>query len=500
MVGVSGWLAGSPAASWRVPEAPSYEQLLVVVGELAARSDEQAAVIVSQAAVIEALRVQVAELQARLGQSSRNSSVPPSADGLAKPAPKSRRSRTGRKPGGQPGHPGQTLRQVAVPDEVVVHEPVCCGGCGAGLADARRSGCSRRQVFDLPPVTVRVTEHQLIERTCGGCGTATRAQPPAGVAAAPVSYGPRIAAVIVYLYVGQFLSQQRTADALGELFGVPLSPGTVAKMTERAAATLTDSGLLELIAGRIARAPVAHFDETGLRVAGALHWVHSASTDKYSLITCHRRRGVLAMQAAGVLPHFTGVAVHDAWAPYDTYTDATHALCGAHVLRELTAVIDLAPVGPFCWAQQAHDALLDLKTLTDTAADAGLASCEPKALAHHTRLLRSAANIGVSQNRHRTGKLIKKHHALASRLLARQDDYLRFTTDLTVPMDNNAAEREIRMIKVRQKVSGCLRTLSGAEAFCALRSYLATARKHDTHFFDALTQLAQGQPWQPAAA
>lgn len=473
-----------------MPEAPSYEQLLVVVGE-------QAALIVGQAGVIEGLRVQVVELQARLGQSSRNSSVPPSADGLAKPAPKSRRTRTGRKPGGQAGHPGQTLRQVVSPDEVVVHEPACCAGCGGGLGGARRTGMVRRQVFDLPPVTVRVTEHQLVERTCG-CGTATRAQAPVGVPAAPVSYGPRIAAVIVYLYVGQFLSQQRTADALGELFGVPLSPGTVGKMTERAAGTLTGSGLLEVIADRIVASPVAHFDETGLRVAGALHWVHSASTDKYSLIICHRRRGVIAMDAAGVLPRFTGTAVHDAWAPYDTYTDATHALCGAHVLRELTAVMDLAPPGQFCWARQAHDALLDLKTLADTAVDAAMSSCEPQALAHHTRLLRSAANIGVSQNSHRTGKLVKKHHALAGRLLARQDDYLRFTTDLTVPMDNNAAEREIRMIKVRQKVSGCLRTLTGAEAFCALRSYLATARKHDTHFFDALTQLAQGQPWQPA--
>ncbi len=271
-------------------------------------------------------------------------------------------------------------------------------------------------------------------------------------------------------------------------------------MTERAAATLTGSGLLALIADRIAASPVAHFDETGLRVAGRLHWVHSASTGRYCLITCHPKRGITAMADAGVLPRFTGIAVHDAWAPYDTYTGATHALCGAHVLRELTAVMDLAPAGQFCWARQAHDALLELKSLADTAADAGLSSCQPQALAHHTRLLRSAANIGVSQNRHRTGKLVKKHHALASRLLARQDDYLRFTTDFAVPMDNNAAEREIRMIKVRRKVSGCLRTLTGAQAFCALRSYLATARKHGTHFFDALTQLAQGQPWQPAAA
>ncbi len=201
------------------------------------------------------------------------------------------------------------------------------------------------------------------------------------------------------------------------------------------------------------------------------------------------------MNAAGVLPGFTGTAVHDAWAPYDTYTAATHALCGAHVLRELTAVIDTSPTGAYCWARQAHDALLALAALVDDATAAGRTTLDHVALDRHTRLLRSAANVGVTENRHRVGKLTKKHHALARRLRDRHGDYLRFTTDFAVPMDNNAAEREIRMIKVRQKVSGCLRTLHGAEAFCAIRSYLATARKHGTHFFDALTMLAEGNPW-----
>ena len=284
-----------------MPDVPTYAELVAVVQELRVE--------------VATLRAENAELKARLGQNPRNSSRPPSTEGLAKPAPKSLRRCGERKPGGQAGHPGSTLSQVSTPDEVIVHEPSACHGCGAGLAGAREAGTVRRQVFDIPPVSVRVVEHQLVCRECV-CGLRTRADAPAGVDAA-VQYGPRIAAIVVYLYVGQLLSKKRTAQALAELFGTPLSDGTVAAMTGRAADGLT--GFLELVGDRIAAAPVAHFDETGLRVDGWLRWVHSASTGKYSLITVHDKRGTLAMDAAGVLPRFTGVAVHDAWAPYDTY-------------------------------------------------------------------------------------------------------------------------------------------------------------------------------------
>ncbi|MGH3329434.1 MAG: IS66 family transposase [Streptomycetales bacterium] len=249
---------------------------------------------------------------------------------------------------------------------------------------------------------------------------------------------------------------------------------------------------------QIAKAPVANFDETGFRVATKLHWVHSASTGKYSLITVHPKRGTAAMNAAGVLPTFTGIAVHDAWAPYDTYTRAGHALCGAHVLRELTAAVDVAPAGAYCWARQAHDALGELKKLVDDAVEAGRGGVDPAVLAEQTHLLRCAANIGVTENRHRGTELAKKHHALARRLLDRQADYPRFTVDFRVSFDNNAAEREIRMIKVRQKVSGCLRTPKSAEAFCAIRSYLPTAAKHGIGFLESLTMLTEPRPWLPA--
>jgi transposase len=466
--------------------------------------DELAALVASQAAVIEQLRVEVAvlraenaELRRQVGQNSRNSSLPPSSDGLAKPSPKSLRRKGGRKPGGQKGHPGSTLAQIDSPDEVVRHEPAQCGGCGHDLADAVEVGTERRQVFDLPPITAHVIEHQVVTRLCA-CGAMTCGRAPTGVTAA-VQYGPQLAAVVVYLYVGQFLSRGRTAQALDELFGVRLSSGTVSSMTRRAAAGLT--GFLELVCGRLTQADVAHFDETGFRVEGKLHWVHSASTDRYSLIYVHDKRGRVAMDAAGVLPSFTGIAVHDAWAPYDCYPAATHALCNAHLLRELIAVTEThaetTSKGSWCWAQQVLDALLELKTHVEHAAAASHIVVDPAVLAIHTGRIHSAATIGAAPTHGPSSKIEAKQRALARRILHRQADYLRFTVDFRVPFDNNAAEREIRMIRLREKISGCMRTLAGARDFAAIRSYLATAAKHGLKFLHVLANWSRATPGCP---
>jgi transposase len=397
--------------------------------------------------MVEALRAEVAELRRQLGQNSQNSSRPPSTDSpFDKPAPKSLRRKSGRKPGGQDGHPGATLSRVAAPDETVRHEPVACAGCGAQLAGAPQVGVDARQVFDLPPITVRVIEHQLIARRCS-CGATTGGVAPDGVGA-PVQYGPRITALIVYLYVGQFLSKKRTAQALAELFGTPISEGTVAAMSRRAADGLGE--FTELVRGRIAAAPVAGFDETGLRVDDALHWVHCARTGKYTLITCHRRRGRAGIDGCGVLAGFRGVAVHDAWAPYDTYIDVEHQLCCAHALRELAGVADTAPAGTdWCWADQAADALVAIQQLVTDTVTAGADTLDPDALAEQAHRYRSAVQIAITQTAARSDKMMKKHNALARRLADRQDDYLRFTTDWRIPADNNGSERDIRMIKLR---------------------------------------------------
>jgi len=468
----------------------------VVSADRRSSYEELAAENAELRAVVEVLRAEVAELKRQLGQNSRNSSKPPASDSpFDKPAPRSLRRKSGRRPGGQQGHPGSTLAQVADPDERLRHEPGPCVGCGVDLADAPEVGLERRQVFDLPPMRVRVTEHQLIARRCE-CGVTTCGAAPEGVVA-PVQYGPRITAIILYLYVGQFLSKKRTAAALAELFGTPVSEGTVATMTKRAADGLDE--FLGHVTDRVAEAGVAGFDETGLRVAGTLHWVHCARTGKYTLITCHAKRGRKGIDDAGVLGRFHGVAVHDAWAPYDTYHDVEHQLCCAHALRELTGVADTAPLdGDWCWASQAGDALVAMQHLVTEASAAGAEAVDTDALDQQIQLYRSAAQIGRTQTAARCDKMMKKHNALARRLLDRQDDYLRFTTDWRIPPDNNGSERDIRMIKLRQKVSGCLRTLTGAKQFCAIRSYLSTAAKHGRNLFDTLVMLAEGQPWLPA--
>ncbi len=478
--------------------APPYEVLAALVASLrhelagAAGALEQARAELAQA------RERITELEARLRQNPRNSSRPPSSEGLAKPAPKPRslRKKSGRRPGGQDGHNGTTLAQVARPDREIRHEPGCCGRCGAGLAGRPVTGVERRQVFDLQPVRTEATEHQLIERECG-CGQRTKAAAPPG-AEAPVQNGPRIAAVIVYLYAGQFLSKERTTLALAELFGIPCSSGTVAALTARAAGRL--DGFAEHVREQIAASGAAGFDETGFRVEGRLAWVHCARTGKYTLLMVHPRRGRQAIEAMGILPRFAGVAIHDAWAPYDTYTSPDHQLCCSHALRELQAVTDAAPGGKWCWAAQAAEALTAMQDLVREAISHGHGAVDQDTLAGHVRLFRSAALIGASQTAARSGPLTKKHNALARRLLDRQDDYLRFTRDFRAPPDNNGTERDIRMAKLKQKVSGCLRTMTGARQFCAIRSYLSTAAKHGLSFFDALVMLTKGEPWMPAVA
>ena len=242
---------------------------------------------------------------------------------------------------------------------------------------------------------------------------------------------------------------------------------------------------------------VAGFDETGFRVEGRLAWVHCARTDKYTLLMVHAKRGRQAMEAMDILPRFAGVAVHDAWAPYDTCTAPDHQLCCAHALRELQAVTDAAPRGQWCWAAQAAEALTAMQQLVSEAIGHRRDVVDLAALAAQVRLFRSAALIGASQTAARSGPLMKTHNALARRLLDRQDDYLRFTVDFRAPPDNNGTERDIRMAKLKQKVSGCLRTMTGARQFCAIRTYLSTAAKHGLSFFDALVMLANGDPWMP---
>jgi transposase len=452
--------------------------------ELSAARDE----IARLAASVEQLTEVVAELQRRLGQDSSNSSRPPSSEGLGKkPVPP--RTRGGRR-GKQPGSPGQHLAQVADPDEVVDHSPSACEGCGGGLDDATVVGVARRQVFDLPEVRAHVVEHRAQRRRCG-CGHVTAgAFPPE--ATAPACYGPGVRAAMVYLQVAQHLPVARAAQLLGDLLGIPVATGTAAGAVGQAAAKVAPS--VEVIRRLLAAADVAHFDETGARVAGRLHWVHVASTAMLTLLFVHPKRGTAAMDAAGVLPDFAGTAVHDCWSPYWSYA-TDHALCGAHLLRELTAAAETGDDQD--WANHLIDTLVGAKGWADDARTAGRDRIDPALLAALAARYDGHLTQGRDANPRGPGRRRTKAQALIDRLDQRRDQVLRFTVDLAVPFDNNQAERDVRMVKLQQKISGSWRTLAGAEAFCAVRSYICTARKHGVHVYGVLRDAMTGDPWTP---
>jgi transposase len=469
-------------------------RLRELLDERDARIAEQAAENAALRELVTALQSQVADLAAQVKANSRNSSKPPSSDGPAKPSPKSLRGKSGRKPGRPKGQPGATMELSEHPDKKVRRRPSRCGCCGKSLRNAPVTAIERRQVIDIAPVKAVTTEYQMLTLKCG-CGCETKAAAPGGVNA-PVQYGPRIMGTGIYLWHGQFLSRDRACQALSDMFGCAPSPGALAAAARKTAGFLAPA--LAAITRRLIACEVVHFDETGFRTAGKLAWVHSASEGKFALFTVHAKRGKDGMKAAGVLPSFAGIAVHDAWAPYDTFGNvAGHALCGAHVLRELVAAAETGADLDRTWAQQAIDALLALNEAAGAARAAGRAAIGPETRKKHEDWYRQAAETGIALNAARSGKLQQKRHALATRMKTREGDYLRFARDLRVPFTDNPAEQAIRMSKLRIKISGCMRSMAGAEEFCALRSYLATAAHHGVGALDALTAAFQGDPWIP---
>ena len=417
-------------------------------------------------ALIGALLQRIGDLEARVKQNSRNSSRPPSSDGYAKAKSPTRAEQkaAGRKP-------GKHLARVPDPDEVREHVPTRCCGCGADLGGAPVVGTERRQVFDVPPGRVHVIEHQLQARMCG-CGTVTTAPAPAG-ASAPATYGPLLRALAVYFLHVQHLPLARTAALLAEVYGISVSEGFLVGVLADAGAKADP--FTKKVRDALVEADVAHFDETGVRVAGSLWWLHSASTDKLTLLGAYACRGTTAMADLGVLPTFAGTAVHDGFFPYRRY-DATDLI---EVLRAGNRAAHQAR------ANGQHELpaqdLAQLQVRYTQLIDAGWAA-NPRPPPTGKR---GAPKLGP------TGSLLR-------RLDERRQEVLRFATDLAVPFTNNQAERDLRMAKLQMKISGCWRTADGAETFAALRSYVSTVRKNGIAILDALTNLLANNPWLPA--
>jgi len=441
------------------------------------------------------LEARIGDLEVRLGKNPRNSSMPPSAEGLSKPPSPSRAERRAakRKPGKQPGTEGKHLARVAEPDEVQAHVPVACESCGADLADAEVVSTERRQVFDLPEIALRVTEHVVERRRCA-CGCETKAVFPKA-ATAPACYGPGVRALAVYLAVHQHLPFDRMAQLFRDVLGQEVSVGALAQMvTEAADAT---GPFLDNVKVLLRAADAVHFDETGGRVSGRLHWVHSASTALLTLVDCHRRRGRLAMDDLGVIGSMTGIAIHDGWKPYRSY-DVVHALCNAHHLRELTAIGVVWDQG---WANDLAALLVEAKTAVEAAQRAGRDHLDDTTL--HSIRVRYGKLVakGIAANPEpAAGKrhgYEKKAHNLLLRLDHQRADVLRFATNFRASFDNNQAERDIRMVKLQQKISGSWRTLDGARDFCAIRSYVSTLRKNQHDILGGLRLLFDSHAWLP---
>jgi len=457
----------------------------------------------SQQETITSLTARVEELEDRLAKNSRNSSKPPSSDPTTKPKPKSLRRRSGKKPGGQKGHPGSTLSLVKNPDRVVLHglrEEEGCEGCGRPLAEALASGWERRQVVDVPPLALEVTEHRAQRKRCLGCGRTTTAPFPEE-ASARVGYGPRIEALSVYLMGYQLLPYERAGELIEDLFGEPApGAGTLHSALRRCFEGLGETE--EAIEGGLIGATVGHFDETGLRVEGKGMWVHVASTAKLTHYAVHPKRGFEATKEIGILPRFRGIAVHDGLSSYRQYERcAGHALCNAHHLRELTFVEEEHEQG---WAGQVKGLLREMEEAVREGVARGETCLTPEKVGRFEARYQELLEAGLEANPppERTGKRRgrpkqSKGKNLVDRLDKHREAVLRFMRDFRVPFDNNQAERDLRMVKVRQKISGCFRTMEGASIFCRIRGYISTVRKQGENVLLALEGVFRGNPFVP---
>ncbi|MNZ73421.1 Transposase IS66 family protein [compost metagenome] len=461
---------------------------------LVEQNQQLQAVVASQAEQIVKLEKRVHELERQLGQDSNNSSKPPSSDGF-------RKTNNLRQPGGKKGapkgHPGQTLRFSADPDEIVVHSPGACPSCHTSLVDVPALKFEARQVFDLPPFTWKITEHRTETTCCPNCHAHTSGSFPEGVNA-PVQYGATLSAWTSYLSTYQMLPLKRISQLFEDLTGHGPSEATLLSQLKQMHTALAPAE--QQIRQHLLRSPVIHADETGFRVQGSGVWMHTASNADYTLLTVHKGRGTQGMKAGEVLPHYKGTVVHDFYWPYfhkETFS-FRHALCNAHLLRECQGIIE----------HDKHQWAKEMKTLLQESW--GLARSIRKAEKllpellireveqHYDDILMCGETEwkqGVipkekgTRGRHAKGKAGN----LAQRFQQYKTAILAFLRDAQIPFDNNQAERDIRMVKVKTKISGAFRTTTGAEQFARIRSIVSTLIKQNLSVLKSLTFAIQGR-------
>ena len=470
-----------------------YEQLLQ---EQEAKHQEQLQALESKyEQQLQQTLARIGELERRLSKDSHNSSKPPSSDGLRRKT-QSQRKPSGKKSGGQQGHPGVTLSMVACPDAIVSHRAASCQQCGGTLQEREGRLVERRQVHDLPEIRLRVTEHQVEETTCPQCQHINRGSFPPEVSA-PVQYGPRLRAWAVYLNQYQMVSVQRTCQTLWETLGCALSEGTLLSWIQGASKGLVST--MEQIKSRLLASRLLHPDETGIHLDGKLAWLHTVSTRFLTYLAWHRKRGRLAIEAIGIIPQFAGRIMRDRWSSYDHY-DCDQSICGAHLLRDLTRIWQHYKQK---WARTMHRLLVALNRLAWYWRNRG-ANCIPKPIrdrwvARYFRVLAIGYAAQPPPEPRPAGRRGPQAQTepknLLDALLHRAHQVLAFLDDLTIPFTNNQAERDLRMVKVQQKVAGTFRSEDGATAYSRIRSYLSTMHKQGRPLLEALAAVFLGHPF-----
>jgi transposase len=439
----------------------------------------------------ERLTCENAELQSRLKQNCTNSSQPPSASPFIKP--KSLRTKTGRKPGGQPGHKGYTLGVKETPDEKIEHKVDICSHCGGDLSAQTAQISQTRQVVDLKIIPM-VIHHDVQSKICPVCGEKTTAAFPQGVDHY-IQYGDTFRAVMVYLSQGNYIPFDRLAGISRDILKIPISPGTLVNIVRECGESLKDS--MAYIKDRLKQSNVLHCDETGTRIKGKNRWLHSAGNAQFTYLETHAKRGSAATTDIGILPSFKGIAIHDFWKAYYHYKDFQHGICNAHILRELVGIKDNYSQ---IWADRMKKLLLKIKQSGEEKAGA----LNPKTLQKFEKRYAAILDLAEISNplppksqaaSHKRGKQARtKARNLLDRMRLYKADILRFMHDPEVPFDNNLAERDIRMSKVKQKISGGFRSDQGSAAFDRIRSYIATAIKQQISVFSAIQAAISGKP------
>lgn len=437
------------------------------------------------------------ELRARVNRNSKNSSKPPSSDGFKKSI-KNSRTKSGKPSGGQIGHEGITLEKVANPDEVIEYKTPSICDCGCNMDDVKPSK-KTRQVFDIPKPKIIVTEHVTYEAVCPGCGKTHQTNFPHEVSQ-PTQYGENMKALMCYLTQYQLLPLERAAEAIRDITGQSISEGTLVNVARNLYESL--EATVEDIKQKLIDSLVVHFDETGMRSEGKTKWLHVASTEELTYYQVHDNRGAKATEDIGILPNFYGTAMHDHWKPYYRFTDCTHAECNSHHLRQLKEILENYKQN---WAGDMISLLIEINRRVDDLKQQNLTSMRDEELQEWHNKYHDIIEKGIEENNKKSPVVLNKRgkpkRSKPLNLLLKLQKYdietLAFMYDFEVPFSNNLAERDIRMQKLRQKISGCFRGKNGANIFCRIRSYISTARKNGIDAMDAITKAVKDQPFIP---